>query len=123
MSWWIVLIIVVAAVIVTNVIAYFLMRRHAAALDAVSKIAETRVETAKKSFEVEREICDQLSEQNKKTTVELRNIESWHKDARQKIEEDKHNVHESLANNSDALDRKLDELLATDSTEKNESVD
>ena len=123
MSWWIVLIIVVAAVIATNVIAYFLMRRHAAALDAISKIAETRVKTAKKRLEVEREIGKQLSEQNKKLIVELRNIESWHKDARQKIKKDKHDVYESLADNPDALDRKLDELLATDSTKKDESAD
>jgi hypothetical protein len=118
MPWWGILIIVAVAVLAAVIITYLLARRSNVALRAAKELAEARADTTAKKLEAERATKDQLAAESKALVARLREVDAWYEKARHNITKERRNAFENLATDPDALDRKLDELLATEDDTK-----
>lgn len=112
MAWYLVLLILVCMQGVFLLVWWLLNRRHTdmGLLRELAKSASRRIDEERKA---ERKTKEKVADAYRSLAEERKKLVEWYNENRAKIDDNARRRFEELAGDSDAIDRKLDELLGT----------
>jgi hypothetical protein len=116
MPWWGTLLIGIACGLLAALVLWLVLRKRAKPVDpaAVRQAAATEHEKALKAMvEFERLARAKVAKEAKHLADQLKSITTWYNDRKNKISKEAQDEFNRLVGDPEALDRKLDQLLAT----------
>jgi uncharacterized membrane protein (DUF106 family) len=114
MPWWGVLIIVAVAVIAAVIVTWILSRRSKGALLDQAAVAEAQRKVAEKQVAAEKAAKAKVEKQRAELAAKLKAINGWYTEQSKTLKTEVRNAYEDLAGDPAALDRKLDQLLGSE---------
>lgn len=114
MPWWGVLIIAGVVAIAAVVITLILSRRGRGALVDQAALAEAKRKVAEKQAAAEKTAKAKVEKQRAELAAKLKSINAWYHERQGELNDEVRREYENLAGDPVALDRKLDQLLGTE---------
>lgn len=114
MAWWGTLIIAAVVAIAAVVITLILSRRSKGTLIDQAAVAEAQRKVAEKQAAAEKVARRKVEQQRTELAAKLKSINAWYSEQALTLKAEVRSAYKDLAGDPDALDRKLDELLAND---------